>query len=83
VNLYNYVELSLPDLSKLIGEEWKKLNENQKSVSAILKIINLRFGTTKLVRTSLSTTLKASTISVTKKARPKKQIKVSKIVNFF
>jgi len=24
-------ELSLPDLSKLIGDEWKKLSENQKS----------------------------------------------------
>ena len=26
-------ELSLPDLSKLIGDEWKKLSENQKAVS--------------------------------------------------
>jgi len=27
------LELSLPDLSKLIGYEWKKLSENQKAVS--------------------------------------------------
>ena len=27
------LELSLPDLSKLIGDEWKKLSENQKAVS--------------------------------------------------
>ena len=27
------VELSLPDLSKLIGDEWKKLSENQRAVS--------------------------------------------------
>ena len=26
-------ELALPDLSKLIGDEWKKLSENQKAVS--------------------------------------------------
>jgi hypothetical protein len=29
------VELALPDLSKLIGDEWKKLSENQKGVSDI------------------------------------------------
>ena len=27
------LELSLPDLSKLIGDEWKKLSENQRAVS--------------------------------------------------
>lgn len=30
---YSILELSLPDLSKLIGDEWKKLSENQKAVS--------------------------------------------------
>ena len=29
---YGYIDLALPDLSKLIGDEWKRLSETQKAV---------------------------------------------------
>ena len=80
------LDLSLPDLSKLIGDEWKKLSEMQKHVRLLtfnpLIDASIRFGKRSQESQDLSTTSRASTLRESKMmvkmlAKHSHQLKVS------